>query len=173
VTASRLGTAPTFLLAGGINANFQSLRIIHRREGIGRSESKWRFGLPVQRPHCESRRQAGVFRSVVKAAIGAIKSKRPQRTLCDFPYLGRIFPPPCISRGGSVAQTVYWCGGLSTRFGRAAHGFIERFAKDEAYVPAAREILAKHIIMAAQRGERNPRRLTEDALFRFGAAAIE
>jgi hypothetical protein len=35
---------------------------------------------------------------------------------------------------------------------------------EEAYAPAAQEILAKHIIMAAQRGERNPRRLTEDAL---------
>jgi hypothetical protein len=28
-----------------------------------------------------------------------------------------------------------------------------------------REILAKHIIMAAQRGERNPRQLADDALF--------
>jgi len=36
---------------------------------------------------------------------------------------------------------------------------------EKAYAAAAREILAKHIIMAAQRGERNPRRLTEDALF--------
>ena len=36
---------------------------------------------------------------------------------------------------------------------------------EEAYAPAAREILAKRIIMAAQRGERNPRQLTDDALF--------
>jgi len=35
---------------------------------------------------------------------------------------------------------------------------------EEAYARAAREILAKHIIMAAQGGERNPRRLTGDAL---------
>jgi hypothetical protein len=35
---------------------------------------------------------------------------------------------------------------------------------EEAYVPGAREILAKHIIRAAQRGERNPRKLTDDAL---------
>jgi len=35
---------------------------------------------------------------------------------------------------------------------------------EEAYAPAAREILAKRIIMAAQRGERNPRQLTDDAL---------
>ena len=35
---------------------------------------------------------------------------------------------------------------------------------EEAYAPAARGILAKHIIMAAQRGERNPRQLTDDAL---------
>ena len=35
---------------------------------------------------------------------------------------------------------------------------------EEAYAHAAREILAKHIIRAAQRGERNPRRLTDDAL---------
>jgi hypothetical protein len=35
---------------------------------------------------------------------------------------------------------------------------------EEACAPAAREILAKRIIMAAQRGERNPRQLTEDAL---------
>jgi hypothetical protein len=35
----------------------------------------------------------------------------------------------------------------------------------EDYVAAAREILAKQIIRAAQRGERNRRRLTEDALF--------
>ena len=33
-----------------------------------------------------------------------------------------------------------------------------------AEAPAAQEILAKHIIMAAQRGERNPRQLTDDAL---------
>ena len=75
------------------------------------------------------------------------------------------------------------------------HGFIEKFANgvffpeevqilvaafddawaklqssrapfaEEAYAPAAQEILAKRIIMAAQRGERNPRRLTDDALF--------
>jgi|SRR5262249_10167643 hypothetical protein len=35
---------------------------------------------------------------------------------------------------------------------------------EEAYAPAAQEILAKRIIMAAQRGERNPRQLTDDAL---------
>jgi hypothetical protein len=35
----------------------------------------------------------------------------------------------------------------------------------EDYVAAAREILAKQIISAAQRGERNRRQLTEDALF--------
>ena len=35
---------------------------------------------------------------------------------------------------------------------------------EEAYAPAAREILAKHIIMAAKRGERNPRQLTDGAL---------
>jgi hypothetical protein len=35
---------------------------------------------------------------------------------------------------------------------------------EEAYGPAAREFLAKHIIMAAKRGERNPRHLTQDAL---------
>jgi hypothetical protein len=34
----------------------------------------------------------------------------------------------------------------------------------EAYAPAAREILAKRIIMAAQRGERNRQQLTDDAL---------
>jgi len=34
----------------------------------------------------------------------------------------------------------------------------------EDYAPAAREILAKHIIMAANRGERNRGRLTTDAL---------
>ena len=71
------------------------------------------------------------------------------------------------------------------------HGFIKRFANglffpeevqilvaafDDAWAklqsshapfaeaPAAQEILAKHIIMAAQRGERNPRQLTDDAL---------
>jgi len=33
-----------------------------------------------------------------------------------------------------------------------------------AEAPAAQEILAKRIIMAAQRGERNPRQLTDDAL---------
>ena len=32
---------------------------------------------------------------------------------------------------------------------------------EEAYAPAAQEILAKRIIMAAQRGERNPRQLTD------------
>jgi hypothetical protein len=35
---------------------------------------------------------------------------------------------------------------------------------EEAYASAARKILAKQIIMAAQRGERNPRHLTLDAL---------
>jgi hypothetical protein len=35
----------------------------------------------------------------------------------------------------------------------------------EDYVAAAREILAKQIIRAAQRGERDRRQLTEDALF--------
>jgi hypothetical protein len=74
------------------------------------------------------------------------------------------------------------------------HGFIERFADGvfypeeveiltaafddawtgvqasqapfaaEDYASAAREILAKHIIMAAQRGERDRRRLTDGAL---------
>ena len=35
---------------------------------------------------------------------------------------------------------------------------------EEAYASAAREIIAKQIIMAAQRGERNPRLLTQEAL---------
>jgi hypothetical protein len=34
----------------------------------------------------------------------------------------------------------------------------------EGYVLAAREILARRITMAAKRGERNPRQLTDDAL---------
>jgi hypothetical protein len=34
----------------------------------------------------------------------------------------------------------------------------------EGYVLGAREILARRIIMAAKRGERNPRQLTDDAL---------
>jgi len=38
---------------------------------------------------------------------------------------------------------------------------------EEAYAPAAREILAKHIIMVAKRGERNPRQLTDDALLQL------
>ena len=38
---------------------------------------------------------------------------------------------------------------------------------DEAYAFAAREILAKQIIMAAKRGERNPRRLAQGALLPF------
>jgi hypothetical protein len=38
---------------------------------------------------------------------------------------------------------------------------------EQAYPSAAREILAKQIIMAAQRGERNPRLLTQDALLPF------
>jgi hypothetical protein len=40
------------------------------------------------------------------------------------------------------------------------------FAAEE-YAPAAREILAKHIIMAAQRGERDRRRLTDSALLQL------
>jgi hypothetical protein len=41
---------------------------------------------------------------------------------------------------------------------------------DEAYASAAREILAKQIIMSAKRGERNARYLSQDALL---TAAIE
>jgi len=43
---------------------------------------------------------------------------------------------------------------------------------EEAYAPAAREILAKRIIMAAQRGERNPRQLTDDALFHLARQSL-
>jgi len=79
------------------------------------------------------------------------------------------------------------------------HGFIKRFANgvfypeeidiltaafddawaklqanapfgEEAYASAAREILAKQIIMAAKRGERNTRYLSQDALL---TAAIQ
>jgi len=38
---------------------------------------------------------------------------------------------------------------------------------------AEREILAKQIIMAAQRGERNPKRLTQDALVVISSLAAE
>ena len=43
---------------------------------------------------------------------------------------------------------------------------------EEAYAPAAREILAKHIIMAAQRGERNPRQLAGDALLHLSRVPL-
>jgi hypothetical protein len=42
---------------------------------------------------------------------------------------------------------------------------------EEAYGPAAREFLAKHIIMAAKRGERNPRHLAQDALLHLSRYA--
>ena len=42
---------------------------------------------------------------------------------------------------------------------------------EEANGPAAREFLAKHIIMAAKRGERNPRHLTQDALLHLSRYA--
>jgi hypothetical protein len=42
---------------------------------------------------------------------------------------------------------------------------------EEAYGPAAREFLAKHIIMAAKRGERNPRHLSQDALLHLSRYA--
>jgi len=44
---------------------------------------------------------------------------------------------------------------------------------EEAYAFAAQEILARQIIMAAQRGERNPRHLTQNALLSALAAEIE
>jgi hypothetical protein len=44
---------------------------------------------------------------------------------------------------------------------------------EQAYAAAAREILAKQIIMAAQRGERNPKRLTQDALVVTSPLAAE
>jgi hypothetical protein len=47
-----------------------------------------------------------------------------------------------------------------------------RHFAEEAYAPAAREILAKHIIEAAQGGERNPRRLTGDALLHLARQAL-
>jgi hypothetical protein len=77
------------------------------------------------------------------------------------------------------------------------HGFIKRFANgvfypeevailtaamlqatqapfaEQAYAAAAREILAKQIIMAAQRGERNLKRLTQDALVVTSPLAAE
>jgi hypothetical protein len=40
------------------------------------------------------------------------------------------------------------------------------------YAPLAREILAKHIIMAAQRGERNCRKLTDDALLHLSRQTL-
>ena len=43
---------------------------------------------------------------------------------------------------------------------------------EEAYA-AAMEILAKQIIMAAKRGERNPKRLTQDALVVTASLAAE
>jgi hypothetical protein len=46
------------------------------------------------------------------------------------------------------------------------------FAED-AYASAKREILAKQIIMAAQRGEHNPRHLTQDALLVTSVVAAE
>jgi hypothetical protein len=44
---------------------------------------------------------------------------------------------------------------------------------EEASAFAAREILAKQIIMAAQRGKRNPRNLTQDALVVTSPLAAE
>ena len=44
---------------------------------------------------------------------------------------------------------------------------------EEVCASAAREILAKQIIMAAQRGERNPRHLTQDALLVTSLVAAE
>jgi hypothetical protein len=42
---------------------------------------------------------------------------------------------------------------------------------EAAYGPAAREFLAKHIIMAAKRGGRNPRHLSQDALLHLSRYA--
>jgi hypothetical protein len=77
-----------------------------------------------------------------------------------------------------------WFEGFIKRFARGVFypeevailtgAFDDAWAKLEAsrapfsredYVAAAREILAKQIISAAQRGERNRRQLTEEALF--------
>src|SRR5262249_8961382 len=65
----------------------------------------------------------------------------------------------------AICQRPLFPGG-SADFGRAWAKLQSSGAPfaEEAYAPAAQEILAKHIIMAAQRGERNPRRLTDDAL---------
>jgi len=53
---------------------------------------------------------------------------------------------------------------LTAAFDDAWTGVQASQAASEDYAPAAREILAKHIIMAAQRGERDRRRLTDGAL---------
>jgi len=47
------------------------------------------------------------------------------------------------------------------------------FAEEQAYPSAVREILAKQIIMAAQRGERNPRLLAQDALLPFSGQKLK
>jgi hypothetical protein len=44
---------------------------------------------------------------------------------------------------------------------------------DETYASAAREVLAKQIIMAAQRGGRNPRHLSRDALLPFSGQKLK
>jgi hypothetical protein len=44
---------------------------------------------------------------------------------------------------------------------------------EQAYPSAVREILAKQIIMAAQRGERNPRLLAQDALLPFSRQKLK
>jgi hypothetical protein len=53
---------------------------------------------------------------------------------------------------------------LTAAFDEAWAGLQASPFAAEDYAPAAREILAKHIITAAQRGERDRRRLTEGAL---------
>jgi hypothetical protein len=61
-------------------------------------------------------------------------------------------------------------------------GFDDAWAKlqasrapfaEEAYASAAREILAKRIIMAAQRGERNPKHLAQDSLLPFSRQKLK
>jgi hypothetical protein len=44
---------------------------------------------------------------------------------------------------------------------------------EQAYASAVREIVAKQIIMAAQRGERNPTLLAQDALLPFSRQKLK
>src|SRR5262245_59319122 len=104
--------------------------------------------------------------------MGCKRRSNPMRKLKVIPFRRMVMPTDTLEGGAFDPETTRLLGSTFDEAWKSVEA-SKHLAADGGHATSIRELLAKSIIAMVERGERDPKRLTESALFRLRHALEE